>query len=120
MSTVGCIGCKLFVGGCEDSIDLIVLTMFDLDVIIGMDWLTKQRATVNCYRKTIQFEPVGSVGFEFIGNREGPSIPLISLLEVTQLLDEGCQGYLATVVDTLAEGLRMLVLVILHRGNDGF
>ncbi|XP_056164062.1 uncharacterized protein LOC130137304 [Syzygium oleosum] len=69
VSAVGCTGCRLSVGGREDSIDLIVLTMFDFDVIIGMDWLTKQRATVNCYRKTKQFEPVGSVGFEFVGNR---------------------------------------------------
>ena len=89
VSAVGCADCKLYVGGRENSIDLIVLTMFDFDVIIGMDWLTKQRATVNCYRKTIQFEPIGSVNFEFVGNQEEPSIHWISSLEVAQLLDEG-------------------------------
>ncbi|XP_030440759.1 uncharacterized protein LOC115662801 [Syzygium oleosum] len=36
VSAVGCANCKLFVGGREDSIDLIVLTMFDFDVIIGL------------------------------------------------------------------------------------
>ncbi|KAI6692069.1 hypothetical protein NL676_019779 [Syzygium grande] len=113
-------GCKLSVGGREDSIDLIVLAMFDFDVIIGMDWLTKQRATVNCYRKTIQFEPVGSVGFEFVGNRGGPSIPLISSLEVTRLLDEGCQGYLATVVDTLVEEPMMQDIAVVREFSDVF
>ncbi|XP_056163078.1 uncharacterized protein LOC130136767 [Syzygium oleosum] len=103
VSAVGCADCKLSIGGREDSIDFIILTIFDFNVLIGMDWLTKQPATVNCYRKTIQFEPLGSVGFEFVGNRGGPSIPLISSLEVTRLLDEGCQCYLATVVDTLVE-----------------
>ncbi|XP_056162595.1 uncharacterized protein LOC130136574 [Syzygium oleosum] len=116
----GCTGCKLSVGGREDSIDLIVLTMFDFDVIIAMDWLTKQRATVNCYRKTIQFEPVGSVGFEFVGNRGGPSIPLISSLEATQLLDEGCQGYLATVIDTLVEEPGMQDIAVVQEFSDVF
>ncbi|XP_056167607.1 uncharacterized protein LOC130138216 [Syzygium oleosum] len=120
VSAVGCTGCRLSVGGREDSIDLIVLTMFDFDVIIGMDWLTKQRATVNCYRKTIQFEPVGSVGFEFVGNRGGPSIPLISSLEATQLLDEGCQGYLATVIDTLVEEPGMQDIAVVREFSDVF
>ncbi|KAL3747777.1 hypothetical protein ACJRO7_016567 [Eucalyptus globulus] len=42
LATVGCLGCKLVIGEREGRIDLIVLAMYDFDVIIGMDWLTKQ------------------------------------------------------------------------------
>ncbi|XP_048132232.1 uncharacterized protein LOC115727423 [Rhodamnia argentea] len=38
--------------------------------------------------------------FEFVGNRGGTSTVVISLLEATRLLANGCQGYLAAVVDT--------------------
>lgn len=104
---VGCSGCKLSIGGHKKTIDLIVLTMFDFDVIIEMNWLTKQRVTMNCYRKTIQFEPLGNVGFEFVRNRGEPSIPLISSLEVIRLLKKGCQGYLTTTVDTSVGKLKL-------------
>ncbi|KAL3729742.1 hypothetical protein ACJRO7_026822, partial [Eucalyptus globulus] len=93
---LGCSGCKLVIGERVGEIDLIVLAMYDFDVIIGMDWLTKQRAKMDCYRKLIQFNPLGGESFEFIGSQGGPSIALISSLEATRLLDGGCQGYLTT------------------------
>ncbi|KAL3753098.1 hypothetical protein ACJRO7_000490 [Eucalyptus globulus] len=81
MSTMGCTSCKLMIGEQEGRIDLIVLAMYDFDVIIGMDWLTKQRAKMECYRKTIQFNPLKSESFEFSGSRGGPPISLILSLE---------------------------------------
>jgi len=38
---------KIFIG------DLNVLDMVDFDVILGMDWLAKHRASVNCWGKKI-------------------------------------------------------------------
>ena len=39
---LGCQGCKMIIGGLVDVINLAVLTMYDFDVIIGMDWLSQQ------------------------------------------------------------------------------
>ena len=40
--------------------DLIVFPLLKLDVILGMDWLTRHRAIVNCYTNEVIFEmPVG-------------------------------------------------------------
>jgi len=36
---LGCSGCKLAIGKREGKMDLLVLTMYDFDLIIGMDWL---------------------------------------------------------------------------------
>ncbi|XP_048131544.1 uncharacterized protein LOC125314113 [Rhodamnia argentea] len=93
-------GCRLVVDGHESEIDLVVLEMYDFDLIVGMDWLTKQRATMDCYHKAIQFRPLDGAGFEFVGNQGGTSIVVISSLEATRLLESGCQGYLAAIVDT--------------------
>ena len=40
-------------------VDLMVLPLLDLDVILGMDWLTRHRAMVNCYTKEVIFELPG-------------------------------------------------------------
>ena len=43
--------------------------------------------------RMIQFNPVGHPRIEFVGNRGGISIPWISPLEMTMLLDKGCEGF---------------------------
>ena len=37
--------------------DLIKLTVLDFDVILGMNWLSKNHATIDCYERCITFEP---------------------------------------------------------------
>ena len=45
--------CPLMVHDREFSIDLISLFFHEFDVILGMDWLSKHRAIVDCDKKTI-------------------------------------------------------------------
>ena len=44
-------GSKLTIASHEFEADLIVLDIHDFDIILGIDWLAKHRATVDCYRK---------------------------------------------------------------------
>ena len=37
--------------------DLIELVVLDFDVILGMDWLSKNHATIKYYGKCIMFKP---------------------------------------------------------------
>ncbi|KAL3727557.1 hypothetical protein ACJRO7_032314 [Eucalyptus globulus] len=120
LAALGCSGCKLAIGERGGKIDLLVLAMYDFDLIIGMDWLTKQRAKMNCYRKAIQFDPLESESFEFVGNQGGPSITLIPSPDATRLLDEGYQGYLATVVDTTVEELKIEDIAVVQEFIDVF
>ena len=47
--------------------DLIVFPMLELDLILGMDWLTRHRAVVNCYTKEVIFEVPGQEKVVFCG-----------------------------------------------------
>ena len=43
--------CQLFIGEHQFSADLFVFPMSEFDVILGMDWLTKYQAMVDCYQR---------------------------------------------------------------------
>ena len=62
--------------GRELSADLIELVMTDFDMILGMDWLVKYGATIDCRRKMVTF----------VGTVHGPRIPLIFVLRARDLL----------------------------------
>ncbi|XP_048128976.1 uncharacterized protein LOC125312931 [Rhodamnia argentea] len=111
---------RLVIDGHEGRIDLIVLEMYDFDVIVGMDWLMKQKAIVDCYRKAIQFNLLDGVGFEFVESQGGTSTLLISSLEATRLLESGCQGYLATVLDVSVEEPKIENIAVVREFPDVF
>ncbi|XP_043694195.1 uncharacterized protein LOC122644891 [Telopea speciosissima] len=55
-------------------------------------------------KRKIQFKPKGGIEFTFKGiKRERPMKAIISALKVQKLLDEGCQCYLAFMVDNEAK-----------------
>ena len=39
---------KVMIGGQEFPADLAALDMRDFDVVLGMDWLSRHRATLDC------------------------------------------------------------------------
>jgi len=43
----------LYVEGMELQVDLMPLELYDFDLILGMDWLSKYKAQVNCFTKTV-------------------------------------------------------------------
>ena len=44
----------------------------DFDMILGMDWLSKYGAMIDCKRRMVTFEPEGEVPFVFVGLVSGP------------------------------------------------
>ena len=48
--------CEMNIGGESMTMDLIPLSMSHFDVIIGMDWLSKHKAKIDCTQRQIIFE----------------------------------------------------------------
>ena len=80
--------------------DLILIDMYNHDIILGMEWLAVYHASVDCFRKEVVFQPLGEPEFRFKGSRMHALPRVISALQAKRLLQKGCQGYLAHVVDT--------------------
>ena len=81
--------------------DLIVFPLLELDVILGMDWLTRHHVIVNCYTKEVIFEVPGQDKVIFCGERQAVPGCLVSAMTAFRLIQEGCQAYLAHVVDSV-------------------
>lgn len=62
-----CKSCVMIVDTQEMIADLVVLDMHGFDVILGMDWLSKYHASVDCYTKTVHFHMPGKPPFTFVG-----------------------------------------------------
>ena len=80
--------------------DLVILDMFDYDVIVGMDFLSKFGATINYKARSVNFKPPSRDQFEFNSKRCRNSKMMISEIKASKLLANGCVGFLANVVDT--------------------
>ena len=86
---------------------LIVLGIHDFDIVLGMDWLSKHRATLDCYKKEVRLVRPEEPGVIFWGIRREIAPSLINAMIASKMLRKGCQGYLAFIVDMRQEGTRL-------------
>ncbi|CAL8163124.1 unnamed protein product [Prunus armeniaca] len=93
-------GCYVQVGDAMLEADLIPLDLVDLDIILGMDWLERHRASVDCFRKEVVLRSPGQPEVVFRGKRRVLQSCVISAIRAKRLLKKGCVGYLAHIIDT--------------------
>ncbi|XP_070007376.1 uncharacterized protein [Nicotiana sylvestris] len=57
----------VIIGGLETRVDLLLLSMMDFDVILGMDWLSPYHAILDCHAKTVTLKLPGLPRLEWRG-----------------------------------------------------
>ncbi|GJV74156.1 putative reverse transcriptase domain-containing protein [Tanacetum coccineum] len=100
--------------------NLLPIHMLDFDVILGMDWLASHRATIDCYARTVIFGNVRQPEFVYHGSSPLKSVKLISAMKARTLISHGCQGFLASVMDTSLESPNIENLSIVREFADVF
>ena len=78
--------------------------MMDFDVVNVMDWLSRHRATLDCYKKEEKLHRPGRLEVKLRGIRRELSSSMIFPMAAYRMSRKGCQGYLAYVVETGKEG----------------
>ena len=91
--------CPLLVHDREFSVDLIALPFHEFDLILGMDWLSKHRAIVDCDKKIILLKcsDLSEVTVQGIRSESIPKV--ISAMEAQRFLRKGCEAFLALILD---------------------
>ena len=113
-------GSRLVIQNKDFPVDLIVLSIHDFDIILGMDWLSKHRSTLDCYKKEVRLVRPEEPGVIFRGIRREITPSLINAMTTSKMLRKGCQGYLAFVVDRRQEGTRLEDIPIIKEFPDVF
>ena len=113
-------GSLFSIEGQDMEADLILIDLKGLDVILGMDWLAANYASMDCFRKEVIFRRPGLPVVVFYGElRRAPS-GLISAISARCLLQKGCTGYLAHVVDTRSSKMGLEDVPIVRDFPDVF
>ncbi|KAL0561652.1 hypothetical protein IC582_002092 [Cucumis melo] len=92
--------CQIEIAGHVIEVTLLVLDMLDFDVILGMDWLAANHASIDCSCKKVTFNPPAIASFKFKGGGSRSLPQVISAIRASKLLSQGTWGILASVVDT--------------------
>ncbi|GFZ10833.1 hypothetical protein Acr_22g0002310 [Actinidia rufa] len=64
-----CRGCVLVIADRRIEADLVVMDMSGFDIILGMDWLSSNRAIVDCFRRRVTITISSGDSFYFMGDR---------------------------------------------------
>ena len=78
---------------------MILLGMYDIDVILEMNWLFNHRTLMDYFTKKIVPSKPGYLEVEFEHDRRILPMCVISAIEAKRLLHKGCEVYLAHVID---------------------
>ncbi|GJY02186.1 putative reverse transcriptase domain-containing protein [Tanacetum coccineum] len=78
-------GCKLELEGHTFIIDLIPFRYGSFDVVVGMDWLSKLRAKIVCYKKIVQIPLSNMDILEVHGERPEGNLKQLKTMKVNEL-----------------------------------
>ena len=95
---------RVLIRGQEFPTDLVALDMRDFGVVLDMDWLSRHRATLDCYKKEVKLHRPGKLEVKFGGTRRELSSSMISAMAAQRMLRKGCQGYLAYLAYVVETG----------------
>ena len=98
----------------------MALNMRDFDVVLGIDWLSRHRATLDCYKNEVKLHRPGNLEVKFRGIRREVFSSMISAMVAQRMLCKGCQGYLAYVVEIGKEGTLVDEIPVVREFSDVF
>ncbi|KAL4284466.1 hypothetical protein GQ457_16G018610 [Hibiscus cannabinus] len=81
------------------SVHMMELPFYGFDVILGIDWLVEHIARVDFETKKVSFKLADDHEIVVVGENVKSLSNVISVLEAQGLMDNGCQAYLAYVMN---------------------
>ncbi|KAK1414363.1 hypothetical protein QVD17_16561 [Tagetes erecta] len=112
--------CPIRVDSVVREADLLPMQMGDFDIILGMDWLTRHRVTIDCHSCRVIFGDLHNPDLVYQGIQPHKSLKIISALKAQKLISHGCIGFLASIRDTSAKEISIDSYPIVREYPDVF
>lgn len=106
------------ISGCSFPASLIPFRLGEFDVILGMDWLAENGAQIDCKKKKIILKSPQGKRVEFKGQKQVKTF--LTMIEAKKLLRQGCEGYLAHVIDRSKETPNIESIPVVNEFLDVF
>ncbi|GJR57109.1 putative nucleotidyltransferase, ribonuclease H [Tanacetum coccineum] len=91
--------CKMNLTDKLFEINLILIKLKSFDVVIGMDWLTKVQAKINCLEKVLKIPLKGNKNLIVQGEKPVRDLKIMSAIKMRKYLEKECFTFLAHVVE---------------------
>ncbi|XP_015968262.1 uncharacterized protein LOC107491863 [Arachis duranensis] len=93
--------------------DLICLPMVRLKMILGFDWLSKNRVSLDCFERSIQFMPEGENGAVVAEGYFQNSV-------MVHCSGEECQGYILLATNVLGDNQKLNQISVVRDFSEVF
>ncbi|KAC9449874.1 hypothetical protein E3N88_45822 [Mikania micrantha] len=113
-------GCTLQLENHSFKIDLIPVELGSFDIVVGMDWLSKNRAEVICFEKVIRLLLSNGEVLVIHGELKKPPLKMINVMKAQKFLRKGYSAFLASIVDTKAEKSKIEEIPIVREYSEVF
>ncbi|KAL8134392.1 hypothetical protein AgCh_009426 [Apium graveolens] len=113
-----CPECDVTIEGRHFSADLIPFKLGEFEVILGMDWLSNHEAQIECKSKNVKLRTKEGEEVIFKGKRQEKKF--LTAIEARRLICQGCEVYLAHVVDVEKESVKIEDIPIVRDFPDVF
>ncbi|KAI3825383.1 hypothetical protein L1987_06866 [Smallanthus sonchifolius] len=96
-------GCTLGLKNHTFSIDLLPVDLGSFDVVIGMDWLSKNHAEIFYFEKIVHIPPLNGEVLSIQGEKSGVTLRMINCMKARKYLRKGYCVFLAHIVEKKTE-----------------
>ena len=112
--------CPLMVHDREFLVDLIALPFHEFYFILGMDWLSKHRAIVDCDKKTLLLKCSDLLEVTVHGIQSDSVSNVISTMQARRFLRKGCEAFLVLVLDSKRGQVNLEDILVIKELSDVF
>nr|GEW92473.1 putative reverse transcriptase domain-containing protein [Tanacetum cinerariifolium] len=99
-------GCTLNLLNHSFLIDLMVIELGSFDIVIEMDWLSKNDAAILCGEKKVRI-PLKNKALIIEGDRNQSCLKIISCIKARKYIENGYEKFLAQVTGTMSKEKRV-------------
>ncbi|XP_076927538.1 uncharacterized protein LOC143591119 [Bidens hawaiensis] len=99
--------CSILLANHTFSIDLLPVKLGSFDVVVGMDWLSKNQAEIVFLEKLIRLPLPSGETLTIQGEQGNSELKLTSIMKTRKILRKGYPAFLVNVMDTKAEGQKI-------------
>ena len=100
--------------------DLITLPFREFDLILGMDWLTKHRAIVDCGQKTVVLRCFDQSWVIIQGIRSSAMSNVILAMQARRFIRKGYEAFLDLILDSKRGQVDVEKILVVREFPDVF